>query len=255
MNIEIRQKQVLVLGCGPAGLLSAHAAYQAGHRVTIISKKQPSFIAGAQFLHTAIPDLTPEKPDGYITFIKLGDEDVYAQKVYSDPTVKTSWGAYDEGERGVWHLQKHYKALWDEWEDRIFDGSFSQDMCRVALSEFDAVFSTIPLKALFPQGKFYTEQVQILQEEACEPGEIIYSGSWDQKWYRASHIFGHAFTEYPASPSIENATVISKPLRAEVTLPWKGMHFFGRYGKWQKGVLVDDAYREARDVSNALHGM
>lgn len=258
-----KKDTILVLGCGPAGLLCAHAAKLSGLKVQIISKKEPSFISGAQFLHTAIPELTDRYPDGQIFMAKEGSAKVYAEKIYGDKEARTSWDAYPPGFRDVWHLQRWYEVLWKIWEGSIIDGVFSAPLMRTASKEFLAVFSTIPLTILFPTGRFTAEHVIVDPAQVAQPNTIFYNGYSEDVWYRASNVFGHAFVEYPTriprwlpegtvlntSPA---AKKIRKPLAAKVENDWENLFLFGRYGKWEKGVLVDDAFREAKVVAEAI---
>lgn len=248
-------KKVLVLGCGPAGLLVAHAAMTQGHGVAIASKKEPSFIAGAQFLHTFIPGVTEPRPDGVVRFVKHGSETGYAGKVYGDPFAPTSWATYPEGEREVWNLRSVYERLWRLLENNIQNIKITPALLPVLLTEYDAVFSTVPAKVLFPEGKFDSRDVWIRQVHDTVPEMTLhYNGYPSAPWYRASNIFGNESLEFAQDPSGE-VVKISKPTHASFENPYPHLHLFGRYGKWQKGVLVDDAYRDAVEVSNALHNM
>ncbi|HEY7420289.1 MAG TPA: hypothetical protein VH593_34240, partial [Ktedonobacteraceae bacterium] len=82
--------RAVVLGCGPAGLLAAHACSLNGADVRIFSLKRPSYISGAQYLHQAIPGLSGA-PDGDIMITKVGTREGYAKKVYGNANKATSW--------------------------------------------------------------------------------------------------------------------------------------------------------------------
>lgn len=105
---------IAILGCGPAGLLVAHAAKQRGHGYEIFSKKRPSVLGGAQYLHRHIEGLTPPKPEAMVEFRHLGTQAGYASKIYDDPTFRTSWDQFDEGIHEVWNLRSAYERLWED---------------------------------------------------------------------------------------------------------------------------------------------
>lgn len=243
--------KVLVLGCGPAGLLVAHACAQADVEFHVISEKKPSFIAGAQYLHRPIEGLTTESPQGRVRYVKEGSKRGYAMKVYGDSRASTSWDKFD-GHANVWHLQGIYESLWGMYQERIFDGTVGIDQLPAAMRDYDLVLSTIPKPALLPYGSYSSEQVWIVDSGICvAPMTIIMNGEPKCRWYRTSNIFGHAFTEYPQAvfvPETEQAArLIKKPLVAVALNPYEEqLYFFGRYGQWKKGVLVDDAYYEAK---------
>lgn len=239
--------KVLVLGCGPAGLLATHAAVQGGHEVRVLSKKTPSYIAGAQFLHTPIPELTRDNPDGQLEFIKWGTSLGYAKKIYGDANARTSWNTYPAGFRSVWNLRERYHQLWKFYADLITDSLWLPQLAQVASQEFDVILSTIPIPHVIPEAVLTTETVRIVAgEERAQPMTIVYNGDPEDEWYRSSDIFGHASTEYPDGPSFIGSASINKPLSADyAAIPVPNLFLLGRYGKWQKGVLVDDAYREA----------
>jgi threonine dehydrogenase-like Zn-dependent dehydrogenase len=52
--------KVLVLGCGPAGLLAAERLEREGADVRIAAKKVKSIMPGAQYLHMSIGGVTPQ---------------------------------------------------------------------------------------------------------------------------------------------------------------------------------------------------
>ncbi len=249
----MHKASVLVLGSGPAGLLACHAARLSDCKVTIISKKDPSFISGAQFLHTAIPALTRDEPDAEISFIKYGTEIDYAHKIYGENHVKTSWKKYPAQKVGVWHLQRWYRQLWDLYEYMIQDGVFLPGLLPNASTEFDVILSTIPIRSLFTDVTTTEEQVNITEEDFAEPGTIIYNGLENDVWYRASNLFGYHSVEYPREVRPPGPfRMILKPLSANVQNPYENVHMLGRYGKWEKGVLVDDAFREALKIVSKL---
>lgn len=249
---------VAVLGCGPAGLLAAHAAVTLGHRVTIYSQeRKPSAIGGAQFLHIPIPGLTRPEPDGFLTFRQMGNERGYARKVYGDPFAPTSWGAYPPGVYGVWNMQQAYDNLWERYHDLIVEKVVTWHSIKENLGGHDTIFSCIPAPVICPHRdelespdcKFTSQPVWISPGGCLAEMTVVYSGNPDDAWYRTCNIFGHGFSEYPTER--EDARRIVKPLHTNCPGP-EGVVRLGRYGQWKKGVLIHDAYIGA---SNALHRM
>ena len=51
---------VAILGCGPTGLVAAHACAMKHIPFVIFSKKRKSFLFGSQYLHEPIPGVIEE---------------------------------------------------------------------------------------------------------------------------------------------------------------------------------------------------
>lgn len=252
-------KLVTVLGCGPAGMLAAHAAIQNHNFVTIISDRtEPSRIGGAQFLHRAIPGITSDDPDGVVEFKRMGDDRGYAEKVYGHPEAATSWWSYDEGEHPVWSMQDAYDKLWDLYGNLVVEQSVTWDL--VPTIPGDIVVSCIPAPVVCPHRDvvgeptclFTSQDVWINQVEGkfIEPMTIIYSGHPEQPWYRASNIFDNASFEYSFDPAPRSAVKIKKPLVTDCPGPERIKFYrLGRYGQWQKDRLIHHAYEGALGVT------
>lgn len=243
--------RVHVLGCGPAGLLVAHAALQRGHAVTIVSKKVKSPIGGAQFLHSAIPELTEEEPDGSVEFIHWGDEKNYAKKVYQDPSAPTSWGNYS-GDVPIWNMRKAYNELWDRYNDNIVNREVTtQDLAQHRTDDTHLIFSTIPRPVLcthLGQHHFKKQEVWLTYEQGKPaPNLILYNGDPEYSWYRYSALFSWYSTEWPHEPPNAQTKKISKPLSHGCDC-FPDIHKLGRYGRWEKGVLIHDAYWQAGEI-------
>lgn len=253
--------KVLVLGCGPAGLLTAHAFRLTGHRIEIVSKKEPSFISGAQYLHSAIPELTDPWPEDEVQYYKIGKAEGYALKIYGAPDAGTSWPKFPEGPHKAWPLEQYYHQLWDMYVDNIFDGDFLPGMLTAALIEYDFVASTIPLRALFPDRQYKSEAVFIVPGvpeyyDRLEHHWILYNGNPSTPYYRASNLWQHKFTEYPSTfvnaRYMPGSRMIHKPLSSDVRNHYQNLALLGRFGRWEKGVLVDDAFRQALSIGEQL---
>jgi hypothetical protein len=245
---------VAVLGCGPAGLMAAHAVALNGCNPVILSKKQPSVIGGAQYLHEPIPKITGKEPDGRVNFIHYGTETGYAQKVYGNPCAPTSWTTYPVGYHSIWNLRKAYEKLWSKYESKIYDFTLTPDSVEDIQEEYDLVFSTVPLVSLCqnPSHGFENQEVWIIYGQTVLGGgedRIIYDGSTDFPWYRWSYLFGWSGIEYPNM--VHGGLRLRKPLGTTCNCH-PGTTRLGRYGTWNKGALTHHAYKGAID---ALHAM
>ena len=243
-------EQVAVLGCGPAGLLAAHAVTFTGREVVIYSRKQKSPIGGAQYLHRPIFAIANKKEAETVRFVKRGSAAIYAQKVYGDMSAPTSWDTYEEGEHQVWNMRSAYAALWDMYEDCIVDTEINPDFVH-ELSKKVEVISSVPKKVICPNPQNYTWRSQPVwieygQNVYCEAGdmEIVMSGRKADAWYRSSNIFGWKGVEW--SRPEPGAVEITKPLSTNYPDP-PGVVSVGRYGKWKKAELIHHAFEDVLD--------
>jgi hypothetical protein len=264
--------KVFVLGCGPAGLLAAHAAALQGHEVQIYSRKVKSSIGGAQFLHMRIPGITTIDPDGLVEFIFRGTKEGYADKVYDDPLAEVSWGSYEPGVHPVWNMHAAYEKLWDKYEGLIMNMPLTAEFIRgMVMSKTGEMFSTIPAPALCrnSEHQFLKQEVDIIYGESTEveyldrrfendlgdrnsPIDYIeYNGIPEVPYYRQSMMFGWSGTEYPADGSANGrgqAPVrVSKPLSTDCNCQPE-IHRLGRYGRFEKKVLIHDAFFGAAQI-------
>lgn len=248
--------KVLILGCGPAGLLAAYAADVRGHEVQIVSRKVKSAIPGAVYLHEAVEGLTASMPDGEVEFIKRGDRRGYAAKVYGSPDARCSWDSFPSGKRPAWSMFAIYDNLWSIYQSRIEDMNIDPAMADACerIRAYDLIISTIPAPVLctnsdhqFPKQKIY------VLNKCVDSGlinGIIYNGDLRDRWYRTSNIFGSQATE-AATPFEEDLVAVFK---AKVSVGFKPLWTncdchprikrIGRYGRWTKGILVHQAYNQ-----------
>jgi hypothetical protein len=82
--------------------------------------------------------------------------------------------------------------------------------------------------------------------------EIHYYGD-DAECYRSSWIGAHKSIEYPSNARLTGpaAVAVEKPL-SFAGAPDPRVNMVGRYGQWQKGVLVDDAYERTLSLLRPL---
>lgn len=248
---------VAVLGCGPAGMLVAHAAYMTGATVGIYSLKQKSRIGGAQYLHMAIPELTAPDPDGRVLFVKNGSPETYARKVYGDERAETSWNSFESGWHDIWSMQSAYNELWEGYQSLIIPSpELGYVEVRGILAENDLVLSTIPKRALCSGvGHQFTAQdvwIDMHPGFPILPDSIVYNGSPHDAWYRASSIFGVESAEY--GHERPHSVQVRKPLRNDCDC-WDDqpdLVMLGRYGRWEKKQLISDAFVGATEALSAL---
>lgn len=236
---------VAVLGCGPAGLLAAHAAQLLSHRVDIYSRKVKSPLSGAQYVHDPIPQVAEGQPDGRLNYIKRGSRQGYALKVYGSEDAPCSWDNFPEGELPAWSMPSMYDKLWDKFTNKIHDTEVTSDVIVDLFPKYDKIISAMPLKALCHNKahRFKGAQVYITpQAEVEQDNTIVYNGCAGDRWYRTSKIFGHGSTE--STRPTEGAWAGIKPTWSNCTC-WQEIIRVGRFGKWEKGVLVHHAFQEA----------
>lgn len=265
--------KVAILGCGPAGLLAAHAATITGHQVRVFSRKRRSPMAGAQYMHVEIPDLRLPEPS-IIDYRLLGTIQGYRDKVYGskDPDVVVSPEQF-LGSHKCWDLRLTYARLWHRWEPKVVNMLIDQVVLYQLSQSFDVIISTIPAQVLCENpeehqfkyvpvwidnmwsGPLPAELPGVLENMVICNGLPI-DGSVDRTgWYRTSHIYGHMNTEWtheslvPDNRSKPPGHVwkVRKPISTNCTC-WPKIIRAGRYGLWEKGVLTHHAYEQAMMV-------
>lgn len=257
-----------VIGCGPAGLLAAHAATQNGHDVIIFSKRaEKSHLYGSQYLHEAIPGIYC----GLVSKVKYtlhgGDLADYRRKVYGDRwDGDVSPGTLD-GEHKAWDIRLAYESLWAIYGRNIVTLPFDtrgQANLRLAnqvgeRTGIDKFISSIPRIAWDSNDSNFQSSKVWAAGDAPDQGrwspvrppadnEVICDASSDTGWYRLSCVFGHATVEWATKPPVAGASEVIKPLAHTSTAAEEMIHV-GRYGEWRKGVLATDAYRKALECT------
>lgn len=253
--------KTLVLGCGPSGLLAAHAAAQLGSDVLVFSKPRKSDLFGCQYLHAPIPGLTPVEGT-LVDYLLKGTDESYRAKVYG-PNYRGSVSPEDlVGKHFAWDIRSAYDTLWEMYGSYVQPIDFGElNLLDQVVDKFepDLILSSIPAPLLckMPEAHaFHSEDVWALGD-APERGQkvpysipentVICDGTRDRAWYRASKVFGYGTLEWPydRKPPIPGVALVQKPLantcdcRSEIVR-------LGRYGKWEKGVLSHEAYFETR---------
>jgi hypothetical protein len=264
--------RVLVLGCGPAGLLATHGAMHAGNqevRVAILSRKAKSPLHGAQYLHGEIPYLTGDPVN--INYRLDGDSMAYKIKVYGsmwDGTVSPE--DLPDSHPG-WDIREAYDRLWNMYHDMIVDQPISPASLRIMLAEDrpDLVINSIPRDALCynPAHSFGAAEIWAAGDApslgirvpyVCPENTVVCNGLEDgPSWYRLSRVFGHTTVEWPGYIERVPVTTASrwrKPTYTDCDC-WPEIMHVGRYGSWKKGVLSHAAYWDAfAQVMNMTEG-
>jgi hypothetical protein len=250
---------IVIFGCGPAGLIAAQAASDAGvEDILIISRKQKSRMPGAQYLHEPIPGVSPDLHDAAVRYWKVGTKEGYASKVYGDPSHPVSWDKFSEGRHPAWRLADAYDILWERWKHSIKDESvdwFKTDYWRKKSS---LVISTIPLRTIcaFPDRHDFQSARVWFKGGLAEPMDIntiLYSGRPEDKWYRQSSIFGVEWTEYAGLPFVRGYVTLGHKPTTTTCECWDGKILtVGRFGNWDKNALLHHVYPEVQNAVQQL---
>jgi len=236
-------REVAIIGCGPAGLLAAHAAVLADYHPVIYSlRAERSPIPPAVMIHAAIPEVSESEPDARVMFTKLGDGHGYAAKVYGDPEHPTSWEKFTDGSRAAWALAPIYGRLWHLYRDLVKECEITPARARGLQREFATVINTAPLPSLCEGGHTFPSRPIWIKDHAprwLPRDTMVYNGDERYDWYRASDFFGVRSTEYATPMAGARKGVKVQPTSCDCH---PGMVRAGRWGTWQPGVLLHHAF-------------
>jgi hypothetical protein len=258
------RKRIIILGCGPAGLFAAHAAIGMGHDVRIISKLRKSEMYGAQYLHTSIPGLSDGSAPFKVEYRLEGDLDDYLHKVYGEIipdrsaiTVESLVGVYD-----AWNIRAAYDRAFELYWQMVVNQPVGASVMHSLIHEDrpDLIISTIPAPGLCldPGHAFDSRLIWAIGDApergvfaprlVSEPNVILYNGTKDTGYYRASNISGYQAVEWPhrTRPPLKVAEVV-KPVRTTCvcwTKEREGTRLLrlGRYGAWNRLGHTHQAY-------------
>jgi hypothetical protein len=249
--------KVLVLGCGPSGLIAAYAARREFNaEVKIVSVRRPSQLFGCQYLHEDLPGLGLDESH-MVTYRLIGDTEDYRRKVYGSLTPPVSPQQY-AGDHRAWNLRQAYGRLWQMFGSDVVDVRLTPTDIVPMLSDFmpDVCISSLPAPVLCQRGvehNFGSINCWALGD-APELGQFVpfdipdftvtCDGRPGTSWYRTSNVFGHSTIEWPGhkrKPPFEGVVGFNKPLSTDCDC-LSSVVRVGRYGRWQKGVLSHEAY-------------
>ena len=267
-------RRVAILGAGPAGLMAAQAAYERGYEPTIFSRPPlgdragsvaKSDLHGCQYLHAPVPNPSFAGGSGHaVAYTLRGTSEGYRMKVYgtTDSRVAVSPDEYGNAEPHMaWDLRLVYEKLWHRWEPKMRPMNITPEEVHIMLGRgaWAKVFSTVPAHALCmdPAHQFRAQSVWAMGQRegsqdfpfACPPFTVVCNGERDTGWYRIANVFGMTTVEWAGEkkPPIKGVVRVEKPLDTNCTCHQEaGLVRLGRFGKWQKGVLVHTAYTEAK---------
>lgn len=268
-----QSRRVAVLGAGPSGLLAAQAAHERGYDPIIFSRPPlgdragsvaKSQLHGCQYLHAPVPSLSFAGGAGQpVDYTLRGTSQGYREKVYGpDSRVEVSPDEYGNAiPHLAWDLRLVYEKLWHQWLPAMRPLNVTHEEVVISLERgaWAKVFSTLPAHTICGDPTHtFTEQVvwAMGQREgtqdfpfSCSPFTVLCNGERDTGWYRIANVFGMTTVEWATTrkPPIKGVVQVAKPLQTNCTCHQdKGLVRLGRYGKWQKGVLVHTAYTEAK---------
>lgn len=267
------ERRVAILGAGPSGLLAAQAAYERGYDPVIFSRPPlgdrlgsvaKSDLHGCQYLHAPVPDPTfaggPGRP---VAYTLRGTSDGYRLKVYgtNDSRIAVSPDEYGQAEPHMaWDLRLVYDKLWARWEPKMRPMHITPEEVAIALKgPWVKVLSTVPAPVLChdPAHQFTAQPIWAMGQRegtqdfpfACPPFTVVCNGERDTGWYRIANVFGMTTVEWAGErkPPIKGVVRVEKPVATNCTCHVEaGLVRLGRFGKWQKGVLVHTAYTETK---------
>jgi len=252
---------IAILGCGPSGLLAAHACEMYGAPFSIFSRPEKSVLGGAQFSHIPIPGITdPEYPEKVLRYEVVGEASGYQHKVYGEADVPfvSFDNVFDGKEVPAWNLRGIYDSLWARFSPRIVPQDISAKWVeRIAGSDFyHLIFSSVPATTIcraaidMDVSHAFRSQSIVIHPEALDPSlpdnTIRYDGTKDHSYYRMSRIFGVGGTEWGGNspvPPIQPMRSIRKPIQTNCNCHPK-VQRIGRFGTWTKGVLTMHAFNK-----------
>jgi hypothetical protein len=259
-------RKVAIFGCGPAGLLAAHACALAGVDFFVLSRKEPSKLYGAQFLSEAIPHIPA--PQQTVNISLHGTLNGYRKKVYGSEYVGPVSPQEFVGRRTAYDIRTVYRVLWELYSESVesydFDPNSFSSTVEMFTQEGVDVFSSLPADSMCvnPEHKFESRSIYAIGDAPdlgircpirVPPGHFVYSGQNWTSWYRAANVFDHCTVEWPnrksvRKPPVSDVVSVQKPLSTDCTC-FPNVRRIGRYGEWKKGVLAHSAFH---NVSNFL---
>ena len=258
-----RNPLVVIFGCGPSGLLAAHACSIYGIQPIIFSLKQKSILGGAQYSHIPIPILNDEEPEVLIQYEAKGTPEEYRSKVYGDLVIPFVSFPEEGRVAPAWNLRAIYEKLWEQWGDQVIDvnqidGRLAQRFN--ASPVFDLIFNTIPLTVICQSTvtgdvhhTFRSQTVRIYNEAIdtnLADNTIRYDGTSEHSYYRMSRIFGVGSTEWSVGspvPPLQGLRTVSKPIGTDCDC-YPNILRIGRFGTWKKGILTSHAFNAVLDT-------
>jgi len=259
--------RVAILGCGPAGMIAAHAARGLGHDVTIFSlNPRPSQMYGCQYLHSPIPNATDLTKVAWVDYMLSGPIDGYRRKVYGDRAEVDLSPQTLSRHHPAWDIRTTYARLWERYAKWIEPVAVDAYNLPRVTAGFPVIVSTIPRPNLCHQvgvHKFRSttifargeapDQGIYLEDINCPRDMVICNGNENPSWYRASNVFGHKTAEWSYDSLMVGGIAVKKPIDNDCDCSPDHVIHVGRYGAWKKGILASDAYSSTYAALRGVH--
>jgi hypothetical protein len=262
---------IAVVGCGPAGLAAAHAAYGLGAEVTIYSPGNKSPQRGPLILQRPIPAITTDHPYGYIRQIVIGGSILdYRYKLYGDININIQGNILRPGYHGWNHIQA-YDKLWrlymgndpdlpdENWNGRAnrVDRMITGEELNELQYHVDLVVNTAPLPYFCMHRNDWEHEFEYKEVEITygysypdQPEDTTIFNAGDKyPWVRSAYLFGNSCTEWlkHTAPRELDPIIISKPISHNCNC-FPRVLGTGRFGAWKNETWVDTAYYDTRDA-------
>lgn len=266
----------LVVGAGPAGLLSAWALRTAQWDVTIVDRDcgfYPGRIFSLQYLHDPCGLDSVRSFD--LEYVVMGEdcaleassnEEEYQEAVAQFYNLKLGRPIDSENSTQflwrspvkVWSLKDAYRSLWQIFKNKMLIHQMSWDRIVDKTAMYDVVVSTVPLDKLLPAmtwpvrvGRIAMDWVPSYLER--EDDVCLYNVDSEVPWYRATVMDGGKATEFVKDPDSawleQNGVPSLHPLRkvdSGASLPQLPANLLltGRWGSWDPAKLTHHAYQD-----------
>ena len=150
-------------------------------------------------------------------------------------------------------------------DEKIILGKFTDSEIEQISKRYLHTFVTFPLQQSRSDGKLVSYWIYVLTKHSdlSLPNMAIYNGTKNFAWTRFSHYWGvymweYSHAEYPDLPPRPN--IWAEPVKIfdiapdvpEYFSPYPNVTMVGRWARWSKSVLAQDAYSQADKILKEL---
>ena len=241
--------KVAILGCGMSGLMAAWACHRRNVRFEIFADRSlfPKSY-GFAFLHSNCD--MPLKVCQLKQMIVPPEVEIteaskfYSLLVYGTEKLENSLTAAAlHPDLTIWNIDEAAAFLFSQFAKQIQIKKLENLDGVIKFSEsYDLIFSTIPLDVLDKQGNYsYVQSFLTVQPSNDVRNIVFYNGgiSLADGVYRWGTLFGTYFEEGKKKTDISVKKVITAENLPSVP---ENVILCGRYGSWNKRVLLHDVY-------------